>query len=85
MNARLTVGDLDQLTERALELPPALRELVAHRLWESLHPGEVMELDADQVAEIERRMDDLDAGRVELLDGEQVLRELRAKVHATAR
>lgn len=89
MNAPLAIPldslDLDVLLERALELPAELRELVAHRLWESLHPGDDVDLAPDQLAEIERRMDDLDAGRVQLLDGAQVLAELRAKVAAATR
>lgn len=84
MNAPLAF-DLDLLTERALELPAELRELVAHRLWESLFPGEDGDLTPEQIEELDRRLDDLDAGRTELLDGEQVLAELRAKVASVAR
>lgn len=84
MNAPLAF-DLDFLTERALELPAELRELVAHRLWESLFPGEDVDLSPEQQAELDRRLDDLDAGRTELLDGDQVLAELRARVASVAR
>ena len=84
MNAPLAF-DLDLLTERALELPAELRELVAHRIWESLFPGEDADLSPEQIEELDRRLDDLDAGRTELLDGEQVLAELRAKVASVAR
>lgn len=84
MNAPLAF-DLDLLTERALELPAELRELVAHRLWESLFPGEDADLSPEQIEELDRRLDDLDAGRTKLLDGDQVLAELRAKVASVAR
>ncbi len=84
MNAPLAF-DLDLLTERALELPAELRELVAHRLWESLFPGEDVDLSPEQQVELDRRLDDLDAGRTELLDGDQVLAELRARVASVAR
>lgn len=84
MNAPLDF-DLNLLTERALELPAELRELVAHRLWESLFPGEDADLSPEQIEELDRRLDDLDAGRTKLLDGDQVLAELRARVAKLAR
>ncbi len=84
MNAPVRL-DMDQLLESALDLPAELRELVAHRLWESLFPGDDADLSADQIAELDARLDDLEAGRAKLLDGEQVLARLRARAAAVAR
>jgi hypothetical protein len=36
--------DVDRLTDLALALPPAEREMLAHRIWESLEPSESVHL-----------------------------------------
>jgi hypothetical protein len=71
-------ADMDRLTEQALALPPALRELVAHRIWESLHPEESWPLAPEQIEEIRRRSSATDAG-TSLVDGDDVLRAARAR------
>jgi hypothetical protein len=78
-------ADVDRLTEQALALPPALRELVAYRIWESLHPGESWPLAPDQLDEIRRRSKDVDARNVELVDGDDALRAARARIEAARR
>jgi len=75
----------DWLTELALALPPALREIVAHRIWESLHPDESLPLDPDQLDEIQRRVAEMDAGRVKVLDGDEAVRSARARIEARRR
>ncbi len=74
--------DVDRLTDLALALPPAARELVAYRIWESLHPGETWALTRDQTDEIERR-----AARSgdDAVDGDEVLRKARARIEARRR
>src|SRR5262245_25159059 len=44
-------------------LPPALRELVAYRMWESLHSGETWPLSAEQLEQIRRRAAELMTAR----------------------
>lgn len=84
VSASITL-DMDHLMERALALPSELRELVAYRLWESLFPGEEVDLSPEQTAELDRRIDDLEAGRTGLLDGDQVMAELRARATSAVR
>ena len=68
-----------KLLEEALRLPAAERSRLGARLLESVHdePAEVVETAWRE--EIQRRLEDVEEGRVELLDGDVVLRELRAK------
>ena len=64
------------LLDQALLLPEAERFSLINNLLQSLG-GEatVLPLSDDWVAEIERRLNDLDQGRAELLDYEEVMRE----------
>ncbi len=78
-------AEVDRLTDLALALPPALRELVAYRIWESLRSGDTWSLTADQLDEIRKRAAQLDAGTTELADGDDVLRAARARIEAHRR
>jgi putative addiction module component (TIGR02574 family) len=53
--------------------------LLAGHLLESLDQPEQMEVDAAWSEEIERRIRDVDEGRVKLIPGEEVLAELRSR------
>jgi hypothetical protein len=65
-----------ELLEKALALSHE-RGLLIDYLIESLHEGPAEEGVAEAWdEEIKRRVDDIRSGRVELIDGEQVLREL---------
>ena len=55
-----------------LALPPEARAEVAEQLLQSLENGDHAEIDAEWVAEIERRIDDLDSGRMKTIPGEDV-------------
>jgi hypothetical protein len=74
--------EVERLTEQALALPPALRELVAYRIWESLHPGESCAIAPDQAGEIRRKANEIETGTAELIDGDDVLRAARARIAA---
>jgi putative addiction module component (TIGR02574 family) len=52
-----------KLLDEALQLEPAEREALAGKLFDSLEPAD-LEAEADWRAEIERRLADLDQGRV---------------------
>jgi hypothetical protein len=73
-------ADVDRLTEQALALPPALRELGAYGIWESLHPVESWPLAPDQLEEVRRRVAHNE--RMEAVDGDEALRKGRARVRA---
>jgi putative addiction module component (TIGR02574 family) len=52
------------LFDEALSLPPADKAELIDRLIASFEEGEYVELSPGCLAEVERRMDDLDKGRV---------------------
>ncbi len=74
------VAEVDRLTDLALALPPALRELVAYRIWESLHPGENFPLDQGQLEVILKRAEEIDDGKVQLVDGPSAIQAARARI-----
>jgi hypothetical protein len=75
--------DVDRLMDLALALPPAARELVAYRIWESLEPGETWPLAVEQTEEIQRRV--ATSENVETVDGDEALRKARARIAARRR
>ena len=74
-----TWKDFDEILPAALSLPSALREMLADHLLASLHGPNQKKIDAAWAEEIERRIRDIDEGKVETKDGEQVMRELRER------
>ena len=68
---------IEQILEEALALPDDSRLLLAERLVESVSSSANPDLEARQLAEVRRRMADVNAGRVELVSGEAALREVR--------
>lgn len=70
---------LDEVFRAALDLPPEARARLAGVLLESLDDSEQTDLDSAWSEEIERRIRDIDEGRVELIPGEEVLAELRSR------
>ncbi|MGH7551810.1 MAG: addiction module protein [Longimicrobiales bacterium] len=63
----------------ALRLPIHERARLAEQLIASL--DEDSEIEAAWAEEIERRMEEVRAGKVELLDADQVLAKLRNRLH----
>jgi putative addiction module component (TIGR02574 family) len=68
---------LDQITEEAIELPAASRALLADKLVGSLEAEEPDEIQRLWAAEAIRRRDEIRAGKVQPVPGEQVLEEVR--------
>jgi len=68
-----------KLLEEALKLPPDERALLGAEILDSVHDEPPEEVEAAWRDEIKRRIAEIESGQVELLDGEAVLRELRAK------
>ena len=69
----------DQILRAALDLPLDARAMLANRLLESLEDSEQTEIDAAWVEEIDRRIRDIDEGRVKLVPGEEVMERLRTR------
>jgi len=66
-----------EIIDDALALEPNARAYVAEVLLESLDHEDDFAISKEWHAEIQQRCAAVDAGSVELLDGEQVLQELR--------
>ena len=69
----------DELINEAMSLPVELRARLVDELLKSLNParGEIDELWA---AEAERRVAEIEGGKVKPIPGEQVFRELRKRL-----
>lgn len=74
---------LHDVEAQALQLSPEDRAELIEVLIASVDPP--MPLQPEWEAEIARRVAELDAGRAELIDGEQVMAELRARIQAHER
>ena len=73
------LSSFDEIWRAALELPPHVRAMLAGHLLESLDDPKQTEIDAAWSEEIERRIREIDEGRVKLIPGEEVLAELRSR------
>lgn len=71
--------DFDQILSAALSLPPDARAMLADRLLESLDSEDQKRIDAIWADEAERRVREIDEGRVKTIDGELVMQELRSR------
>ena len=80
-----TPNTFEQILKVALALSPEERGTLAARLIESLddpakEDGATQEeIDAAWAIEAERRMREIDEGKVELVDGELVMQKLRSR------
>ena len=77
---------LDQVEAQALRLSARDRARLAHRLLESLDEAaaeDPAEVERAWKEEIERRVADFDAGGIELVPSDEVLRAARAKLRRT--
>ena len=72
-------ANFDDIIKEALSLPPGARAMLADHLLESLDAENQKEIDAIWAEEAERRMQEIREGKVQPIDGEQVMRELRAR------
>ncbi|MBK9259357.1 MAG: addiction module protein [Polyangiaceae bacterium] len=70
--------DLQRLTDEILSMPAASRALLARIILDSLGTSETEEIERSWAREAGERTRQIDAGEVELLDGDDVMRELRA-------
>ena len=71
--------NFDEIMKDALKLPPGARAMLADHLLESLDWEQQKEIDAAWAEEAERRMQEIRDGKVQAIDGEEVMKELRAR------
>jgi len=69
----------DKLLEEALLLPADERASLVEKLLQSLNLPTEAEVNRLWVEEAERRVSQIEAGKVELIPGEQVFARIRAK------
>jgi len=69
----------DKLLEEALLLPADERASLVEKLLQSLNLPTEAEVNQLWVEEAERRVSQIEAGKVELIPGEQVFARIRAK------
>ncbi len=69
----------EEVVSAALSLSPEARAVLAEQLLASLETSQE-EVDAAWRVEIERRVKEIEEGRVRLIPGEQVMSELRAQL-----
>ncbi len=73
------LNDFDEILKGALSLPPGERAMLADHLLASLDGPDQKEIDAAWAEEAERRMREIDEGKVETIDGDLVMQELRSR------
>ena len=71
---------VEEITEQAIKLVPSDRAALADKLIESLEAEEPDEIQRLWAAEAIRRRDEVRAGKVQPIAGEQVLEEVRRLV-----
>ena len=71
---------LTSIQEKIVHLSPAERAMLIDFLWESLDEERVREIEAKWAAESEERIDAVDRGELETLDGPSALQELRSSL-----
>lgn len=78
----LGIVQAEKIIEEALKLDPVERERVAHELLESIGDTAGVDLSPEWEAEVQRRLRDMDAGRVEMIPAEKVFAELEAELRS---
>ena len=70
----------EKLAEEALTLPDDDRAALVDVLLRSLNPSDQEEIDTLWAEEVEKRAREIEDGRVSLLDGHDVLQEIRERL-----
>lgn len=65
----------DELVEEAISLPVEIRAQVIDRLLESLNPSQ-KEIDKLWAKEAEKRVEEIQSGRIKTIPGEEVFRKI---------
>ncbi len=70
--------DLQRITDEILSMPMSSRALLARILLDSLGSSESESIERSWACEADERVRQIDTEEVDLLDGEDVMREMRA-------
>jgi putative addiction module component (TIGR02574 family) len=73
------LDNFDEILRAALSLPRGERAMLADHLLGSLDGPDQKRIDALWAEEAERRLREIDEGKVEAIDGELVMQRLRAR------
>ena len=73
------LDNFEEILRAALSLPPGQLAMLANDLLESLATDEQKRIDALWAEEAERRIREIDEGKVETIDGELVMQKLRSR------
>ncbi len=71
---------VEQLVTQAMKLPSESRARLADLLVESLDADDLGSIEQAWIVEAKRRRDDVRAGRVETVPGEEALRDVRDSI-----
>src|SRR5882672_4601293 len=74
------LSSFEEILSAALALPAEARAMLADRLLESLDGPDQKRIDALWAEEAERRMREIEEGKVEAIDGELVMQKLRSRL-----
>lgn len=69
----------EEIISAALALPPGARAMLAEHLLDSLNSEDQKRIDALWAEEIERRIREVDEGKVTLIPGDEVMDRLRSR------
>lgn len=76
------LDSVEEILSAALALPPSARAMIADHLLQSLDEPNQKEIDEAWAKEAERRMQEIREGRVETIDSESVMEELRSRFNS---
>lgn len=68
----------NELISKAISLPVEIRTLLVNKLLESLNPPD-KDIDELWAKEAERRIEDIETGKVKTIPGEEVFKKIRKK------
>lgn len=73
------MSTFEEILRGALALPPGTRAMLADHLLESLDGPNQEKIDTAWAEEVERRIREVDDGKVETLEGQLVTQKLRSR------
>jgi len=70
----------DELMDEAMSLPVELRAQLIDKLLKSLNPAQA-EIDKLWAVEAEKRVADIESGKVQPIPGEEVFKKIKKRLH----